>query len=132
MQRDEPMKRRFHRREATPGAHMILSKRMANHKPHNMICELVDNALDAGPSGALGLNRLDARRSASRPSCEPSSRRRRTDTRACSPPLGPSEGETRTVAGHARQSTPSSSINSRTAATASCFRVAASPSGFAC
>lgn len=27
---------------------MILSKRMADHKPHDMICELVDNALDAG------------------------------------------------------------------------------------
>jgi hypothetical protein len=26
---------------------MILSKRMADHKPHDMICELVDNALDA-------------------------------------------------------------------------------------
>ncbi len=41
------MKRRLHRREATPVAHMILSKRMADHKPHDMICELVDNALDA-------------------------------------------------------------------------------------
>src|SRR3990172_8897429 len=41
------MKRRPHRREATPVAHMILSKRMADHKPHDMICELVDNALDA-------------------------------------------------------------------------------------
>jgi hypothetical protein len=41
------MKRRSHRREATPVAHMILSKRMADHKPHDMICELVDNALDA-------------------------------------------------------------------------------------
>jgi len=41
------MKRRTHRREATPVAHMILSKRMADHKPHDMICELVDNALDA-------------------------------------------------------------------------------------
>ncbi len=40
------MKRR-HRREGTPVAHMILSKRMADHKPHDMICELVDNALDA-------------------------------------------------------------------------------------
>jgi len=39
------MKRR--RREATPVAHMILSKRMADHKPHDMICELVDNAFDA-------------------------------------------------------------------------------------
>jgi hypothetical protein len=29
---------------------MILSKRMADHKPHDMICELVDNALDAGAS----------------------------------------------------------------------------------
>jgi hypothetical protein len=36
-----------HRREATPVAHMILSKRMADHKPHDMICELVDNAFDA-------------------------------------------------------------------------------------
>jgi hypothetical protein len=35
------------RREATPVAHMILSKRMADHKAHDMICELVDNALDA-------------------------------------------------------------------------------------
>ncbi|HBZ70785.1 MAG TPA: hypothetical protein DEP35_14040 [Deltaproteobacteria bacterium] len=26
---------------------MILSKRMADHKPHDMICELVDNAFDA-------------------------------------------------------------------------------------
>jgi hypothetical protein len=26
---------------------MILSKRMADHKPHDMVCELVDNALDA-------------------------------------------------------------------------------------
>jgi len=41
------MKRKFRRREATPVAHMILSKRMADHKPHDMICELVDNALDA-------------------------------------------------------------------------------------
>jgi hypothetical protein len=41
------MKRRQHRREATPVAHMILSKRMADHKPHDMVCELVDNALDA-------------------------------------------------------------------------------------
>jgi hypothetical protein len=41
------MKRRLRRREATPVAHMILSKRMADHKPHDMICELVDNALDA-------------------------------------------------------------------------------------
>ncbi len=42
------MKRRNLRRpEATPVAHMILSKRMADHKPHDMICELVDNALDA-------------------------------------------------------------------------------------
>lgn len=40
--------RRPRRREATPVAHMILSKRMADHKPHDMICELVDNALDAG------------------------------------------------------------------------------------
>ena len=39
--------KRPHRREATPVAHMILSKRMADHKPHDMICELVDNALDA-------------------------------------------------------------------------------------
>ena len=39
--------KRKHRREATPVAHMILSKRMADHKPHDMICELVDNALDA-------------------------------------------------------------------------------------
>jgi hypothetical protein len=35
------------RREATPVAHMILSKRMADHKAHDMICELVDNAFDA-------------------------------------------------------------------------------------
>jgi Histidine kinase-, DNA gyrase B-, and HSP90-like ATPase len=42
------MKRKPHRREATPVAHMILSKRMADHRPHDMICELVDNALDAG------------------------------------------------------------------------------------
>jgi len=42
------MKRHSRRREATPVAHMILSKRMADHKPHDMICELVDNALDAG------------------------------------------------------------------------------------
>ena len=42
------MKRHPRRREATPVAHMILSKRMADHKPHDMICELVDNALDAG------------------------------------------------------------------------------------
>jgi hypothetical protein len=35
------------RREATPVAHMILSKRMADHRPHDMICELVDNAFDA-------------------------------------------------------------------------------------
>ena len=35
------------RREATPVAHMILSKRMADHKAHDMICELVDNSLDA-------------------------------------------------------------------------------------
>ena len=42
------MKRHHHRRrEATPVAHMILSKRMADHKPHDMICELVDNAFDA-------------------------------------------------------------------------------------
>ncbi len=41
------MKRNPRRREATPVAHMILSKRMADHKPHDMICELVDNALDA-------------------------------------------------------------------------------------
>lgn len=41
------MKRKARRREATPVAHMILSKRMADHKPHDMICELVDNALDA-------------------------------------------------------------------------------------
>jgi len=42
------VKRKPRRREATPVAHMILSKRMADHKPHDMICELVDNALDAG------------------------------------------------------------------------------------
>ena len=41
------MKRKARRREATPVAHMILSKRMADHKPHDMICELIDNALDA-------------------------------------------------------------------------------------
>ncbi len=41
------MKRHRQRPEATPVAHMILSKRMADHKPHDMICELVDNALDA-------------------------------------------------------------------------------------
>jgi hypothetical protein len=41
------MKRHRHRPEATPVAHMILSKRMADHKPHDMICELVDNAFDA-------------------------------------------------------------------------------------
>jgi hypothetical protein len=41
------MKRHHRKREATPVAHMILSKRMADHKPHDMICELVDNALDA-------------------------------------------------------------------------------------
>jgi Histidine kinase-, DNA gyrase B-, and HSP90-like ATPase len=41
------MKRHQCRREATPVAHMILSKRMADHKPHDMICELVDNAFDA-------------------------------------------------------------------------------------
>jgi hypothetical protein len=41
------MRSRRHRREATPVAHMILSKRMADHRPHDMICELVDNALDA-------------------------------------------------------------------------------------
>jgi hypothetical protein len=41
------MKRKHRRREATPVAHMILSKRMADHRPHDMICELVDNALDA-------------------------------------------------------------------------------------
>jgi hypothetical protein len=41
------MKRKARRREATPVAHMILSKRMADHKPHDMVCELVDNALDA-------------------------------------------------------------------------------------
>jgi hypothetical protein len=41
------MSRKFRRREATPVAHMILSKRMADYKPHDMICELVDNALDA-------------------------------------------------------------------------------------
>jgi hypothetical protein len=41
------MKRQPRRREATPVAHMILSKRMADHRPHDMICELVDNALDA-------------------------------------------------------------------------------------
>jgi hypothetical protein len=41
------MKHKLRRREATPVAHMILSKRMADHKPHDMICELVDNALDA-------------------------------------------------------------------------------------
>jgi hypothetical protein len=35
------------RREATPVAHMILSKRMADHKAHDMLCELVDNAFDA-------------------------------------------------------------------------------------
>lgn len=40
--------KRTRRREATPVAHMILSKRMADHRPHDMICELVDNALDAG------------------------------------------------------------------------------------
>lgn len=40
--------KRYRRREATPVAHMILSKRMADHKPHDMVCELVDNALDAG------------------------------------------------------------------------------------
>jgi hypothetical protein len=40
-------KRHHRRREATPVAHMILSKRMADHKPHDMICELVDNAFDA-------------------------------------------------------------------------------------
>ncbi len=39
--------RRIHRREATPVAHMILSKRMADHKAHDMTCELVDNAFDA-------------------------------------------------------------------------------------
>jgi hypothetical protein len=39
--------KRTHRREATPVAHMILSKRMADHKPHDMICELLDNAFDA-------------------------------------------------------------------------------------
>jgi len=39
--------KRHHRREATPVAHMILSKRMADHKPHDMVCELVDNAFDA-------------------------------------------------------------------------------------
>lgn len=41
------MKRKPRRREATPVAHMILSKRMADHKPHDMVCELVDNAFDA-------------------------------------------------------------------------------------
>jgi hypothetical protein len=42
------MKRHRRRRpEATPLAHMILSKRMADHKPHDMVCELVDNAFDA-------------------------------------------------------------------------------------
>jgi hypothetical protein len=41
------MKRHHRRREATPVAHMILSKRMADHKPHDMICELIDNAFDA-------------------------------------------------------------------------------------
>jgi hypothetical protein len=41
------MKRSPRRREATPVAHMILSKRMADHKAHDMICELVDNAFDA-------------------------------------------------------------------------------------
>lgn len=35
------------RKQATPVAHMILSKRMADHRPHDMVCELVDNALDA-------------------------------------------------------------------------------------
>ncbi len=38
---------RARRRQATPVAHMILSKRMADHRPHDMICELVDNAFDA-------------------------------------------------------------------------------------
>jgi len=42
------MKRGHRRREATPVAHMILSKRMADHRPHDMVCELVDNAFDAG------------------------------------------------------------------------------------
>jgi len=41
------VKHKLRRREATPVAHMILSKRMADHKPHDMICELVDNAFDA-------------------------------------------------------------------------------------
>ena len=41
------MKRKARRKQATPVAHMILSKRMADHRPHDMICELVDNALDA-------------------------------------------------------------------------------------
>ena len=39
--------KRHRRREATPVAHMILSKRMADHRPHDMVCELVDNAFDA-------------------------------------------------------------------------------------
>ncbi len=41
------MKRKARRKQATPVAHMILSKRMADYRPHDMICELVDNALDA-------------------------------------------------------------------------------------
>lgn len=46
---DEMKKRgvRGRRRQATPVAHMILSKRMADHRPHDMICELIDNAFDA-------------------------------------------------------------------------------------
>lgn len=47
---DDEMKKsgtRGRRRQATPVAHMILSKRMADHRPHDMICELVDNAFDA-------------------------------------------------------------------------------------
>lgn len=43
----EPMSRRPRRREATPVALMILSKRMADHRPHDMIYDPVDNALDA-------------------------------------------------------------------------------------
>jgi hypothetical protein len=41
------MKRKPRRKQATPVAHMILSKRMADHRPHDMICELIDNAFDA-------------------------------------------------------------------------------------
>ena len=41
------MKRKPRRKQATPIAHMILSKRMADHRPHDMICELVDDAFDA-------------------------------------------------------------------------------------